>query len=92
MKWRVVGFDHPNTANSVMYRQNLTDEQLLATIRQSIAQGCNLFSVRGIQRMRVSALRELSREVCHTCSAGGYEDCADCTVHRLINQLLRETT
>lgn len=49
MKWRIVGFDHPRVEKSEIYRQNLSDEQLIEVIRKGIQRGCNLFSIRGFE-------------------------------------------
>jgi len=49
MKWRIVGFDHPKTEKSVIYMQNLNDEQLKKAINKGIKENCNLFSIRGFE-------------------------------------------
>lgn len=49
MKWRIVGFNHPSEEKSLVYRQNLSDEQLIETIKKGIEKGCNLFSIRGFE-------------------------------------------
>ena len=49
MKWRIVGFNHPKNEKSLIYKQNLTDEQLLNAIKKGIQKGCNLFSIRGFE-------------------------------------------
>jgi len=49
MKWRVVGFNHPFQEKSLIYKQNLSDEQLIKAVKQGISKGCNLFSIRGFK-------------------------------------------
>jgi len=49
MKWRIVGFNHPEKEKSLVSRQNLTDAELIATIKWGIDKGCNLFSIRGFK-------------------------------------------
>ena len=49
MRWRIVGFNHPKEEKSLIYRQNLTDEELIKAIRLGIKKGCNLFSIRGFK-------------------------------------------
>lgn len=49
MKWRIVGFKHPDKENSLIYYQNLTDRGLLKAIEKGIEKGCNLFSIRGFE-------------------------------------------
>lgn len=49
MKWRIVGFDHPKEEKSLIYKQNLTSEQLLVTVKRGVAKGCNIFSIRGFK-------------------------------------------
>ncbi len=49
MKWRIVGFNHPESDKSLIYKQNINDEQLLSAIQVGIAKGCNLFSIRGFK-------------------------------------------
>lgn len=49
MKWRIVGFNHPMQEKSVVYRQGLSEIQLVETIKKGIKQGCNLFSIRGFK-------------------------------------------
>lgn len=49
MRWRIVGFKHPEQEKSLIYKQNLTDEQLVKAIKQGIEKGCNLFSIRGFK-------------------------------------------
>lgn len=49
MKWRIVGFEHPEKEKSLLYLQNLNDEQLLKAISSGIKRGCNLFSIRGFK-------------------------------------------
>jgi len=49
MKWRIVGFKHPDKEKSLLYLQGLTDEQLIKAITKGIKNGCNLFSIRGFQ-------------------------------------------
>ena len=54
MRWRIVGFNHPFQEKSLIYKQNLTDEQLIEAIKQGIAKGCNLFSIRGFKEKEAS--------------------------------------
>lgn len=49
MKWRVVGFKHPDKEKSLIYYQNLSDESLQRAISKGIEKGCNLFSIRGFE-------------------------------------------
>lgn len=49
MKWRVIGFNHPENQHSLVYEQNLTTQQLLDAIIKGERKGCNLFSVRGFK-------------------------------------------
>lgn len=49
MKWRIVGFNHPKEEKSIVYRQGLTDEQLIQTVKMGIIKRCNLFSIRGFK-------------------------------------------
>lgn len=49
MKWRIVGFNHPNEEKSIIYKQKLTTDKLIKAIRQGILLDCNLFSIRGFQ-------------------------------------------
>ena len=49
--WRIVGFKHPDDEKSIIYRQNLTDDALLEAILLGIQKGCNLFSIRGFERI-----------------------------------------
>lgn len=48
-KWRIVGFKHPEKQRSLIYRQNLNEEQLVNAIIKGINEGCNLFSIRGFE-------------------------------------------
>lgn len=50
MKWRLVAFSHPKEERSVLYRQNLTDEQLLQAIKRALELGANLMSIRGFEK------------------------------------------
>jgi len=50
MRWRIVGFKHPQNEKSLVYKQNLTDAQLISAIEQGIQKGCNLFSIRGFEQ------------------------------------------
>lgn len=36
MRWRIVGFKHPSNEKSLVYKQNLTDGQLIAAVEQGI--------------------------------------------------------
>ena len=49
MKWRIVGFNHPEQEKSIIYKQGLSDERLLKAVRDGIEKGCNLFSIRGFK-------------------------------------------
>jgi len=49
MKWRIVGFNHPEEEKSLIYKQNLKHDQLLNAITKGIEKGCNLFSIRGFK-------------------------------------------
>ena len=49
MKWRIVAFDHPHSERSVVYRQDLDQEQLIRVIRTAIERGANLMSIRGFK-------------------------------------------
>lgn len=49
MKWRIVGFRHPRHEKSLIYKQNLTDQQLINAVKLGIKKGCNLFSIRGFE-------------------------------------------
>ena len=49
MKWRIVGFNHPHQKKSIIYKQDLSDEQLIEALKQGIKKGCNLFSIRGFK-------------------------------------------
>jgi len=51
MRWRIVGFKHPESENSLIYKQKLTNEKLIETIKEGIAKGCNLFSIRGFDEI-----------------------------------------
>jgi len=48
-KWVIVGFNHPKERVSLVYKQNISDEQLLEAIRKGIERGCNVFSIRGFE-------------------------------------------
>ena len=50
MKWRIVGFKHPEKEHSLIYKQNLSDEGLEKAIKEGIKKGCNLFSIRGFEK------------------------------------------
>lgn len=50
-KWRIVGFNHPFEEKSLIYKQNLNDEQLIKAIEKGIEKGCNLFSIRGVRAL-----------------------------------------
>lgn len=50
LKWRIVGFKHPEREKSIIYLQGLNDEQLIKAIQKGIKNGCNLFSIRGFEK------------------------------------------
>jgi len=47
MKWCIVAFKHPNSKNSVLYRQGLTKNGLITAIYDAIEREANLMSIRG---------------------------------------------
>lgn len=47
MKWRIIGFQHPKSEHSIIYKQNLTTTELIKAIKRGILEECNLFSIRG---------------------------------------------
>ena len=47
-RWIIVGFKHPDNKRSIIYKQNITTEQLIKTIEKYAAK-CNLFSIRGFE-------------------------------------------
>lgn len=49
MKWRIVGFNHPEEEKSLLYWQNITTDELLEKLKVGIEKGCNLFSIRGFK-------------------------------------------
>ena len=49
MFWRIVGFNHPAEQKSLIYRQFITEEQLIKNLKLGIERGCNLFSIRGFK-------------------------------------------
>lgn len=49
MKWVIVGFDHPYTRKSLVYKQNILENTLIKTLMHGIEQGCNIFSIRGFE-------------------------------------------
>ena len=49
MKWIIVAFNHPDNSKSVIYRQNISEEQLIKTIYEAIGNGANLMSIRGFE-------------------------------------------
>ena len=49
LKWRIVGFNHPEQEKSLIYLQNLNDERLLKAVEIGIKRGCNVFSIRGFK-------------------------------------------
>ena len=49
MKWRIVGFKHPEDQASRVYKKNLTNEKLIEAIKEGMVRGCNLFSIRGFE-------------------------------------------
>lgn len=49
MKWRIVGFDHPNKEKSLLYKQGLTDDGLHKAVKDGIEKGCNLFILYGLK-------------------------------------------
>lgn len=48
--WRIVGFNHPENEKCVIYKQNLSDEKLIDAVKDGIAKGCNIFSIRGFEK------------------------------------------
>ena len=48
--WRIVAFKHPEVEKSVLYRQNITTEELLDAVKRAIELGANLMSVRGFEK------------------------------------------
>ena len=66
--WRIVGFQHPWLQKSLVYRQNLTTEQLIKVLKDGIEKNCNLFSIRGFTvnkptkvRVKPGTLAELEK-------------------------------
>lgn len=49
MKWRIVSFRHPTQEKSVLYRQNLSTQELIQAVERSIELGANLMSIRGFK-------------------------------------------
>ena len=47
-KWAIVAFVHPTQGRSVLYRQNLTIQELLQAVKKAIDKGANLLSIRGV--------------------------------------------
>jgi hypothetical protein len=47
-KWIIVGFQHPNESQSLIYKKCKLAETLLRYVQEGIDKGCNLFSIRGI--------------------------------------------
>lgn len=47
MKWKIVGFNHPENPRSLIYCENITTATLHKKIDLGISKGCNLFSIRG---------------------------------------------
>ena len=47
MRWRLVGFKHPEDEMSRLYKHCSFDEDLVKSIKKGIEIGCNLFSIRG---------------------------------------------
>jgi len=45
-KWIIVAFDHPRGSKSVLYRQGLDPDALLRAVRDAMAAGANLMSIR----------------------------------------------
>lgn len=49
-EWIIVGFKHPEESQSLIYKRGIRRlETLYAAIEAGINQGCNLFSIRGIE-------------------------------------------
>lgn len=48
-RWHLIGFKHPDSKHSIVYKRELTTEQLLIVIA-AYADKCNLFSIRGFDK------------------------------------------
>lgn len=59
MKWIIVGFKHPNKSKSIVYKQMITKDTLLKTIEKGIEDGCNLFSIRGVNENEIDGQRKI---------------------------------
>ena len=46
-KWIIVAFDHPGGVKSIIYRQGIDPDALLKAVRDAMAAGANLMSIRG---------------------------------------------
>lgn len=49
LRWSIVAFDHPQSSKSVLYRQNLSFDGLLAAVKNAHRLGANLMSIRGVE-------------------------------------------
>lgn len=49
VKWIIVAFNHPESAKSVLYRQGLGIQALLAAVERAANDGANLMSIRGVK-------------------------------------------
>lgn len=47
MRWRIVGFKHPQDEISRLYKSCASDKDLIITLEIGIQKGRNLFSIRG---------------------------------------------
>lgn len=62
--WSIVAFEHPRSAKSVLYRQNLTFESLVKALRESQQRGANLVSIRGVGKpLSANAMRYIRKEL-----------------------------
>lgn len=49
MRWTIVAFNHPDKSKSVLYLQNVTEDELIECVKDAIRNGANLMSIRGFQ-------------------------------------------
>jgi len=49
LKFTIVAFNHPVDTKSVLYRQNLSEDNLVFAIRAAVTKGANLFSIRAFK-------------------------------------------
>jgi len=49
-KWIIVGFKHPDIKNTLIYKQDISTQELIRQILKGIEKGCNLFSIRGFEK------------------------------------------